>query len=261
MRRSTADFMDTLIEDALERVRSGYYSFKEGLNEGKRSLVDFILKCEHAAVIAEIKPVSPSLGRLMHTDDFAGVAKAMELGGAAGVSVLTEPKRFKGSLKALFDVKRAVKIPVLMKDIFLDPIQVETASKLGADAILLIHSAITRAGRSTSDMIELAHSEGLEVLLEVQDPEEFRVAVRSDADLIGINNRDLRTLEVTLKRTEIILKRESSLGKIVVSESGIRSAEDIKYLRKCGARAFLVGSAIMLAEDIERKVRELVMAL
>lgn len=260
LRRGAADFIDILIRDALETISSGYYNVKESLNE-RRSLVSSIIECKHAPVIAEIKPASPSLGRLIRSEDFVRIAKAMESGGAVGISVLTEPKHFKGSLKTLVDVKRAVSIPVLMKDVFLDRIQLEAASRLGADAILLIYSVLTRAGCSLRDMIELAHSRGIEVLLEVQDPEEFREALRSDTDLLGINNRDLRTLKVDLNRTKEVLSKGSPSEKILVSESGIRSAEDVRFLKKCGARAFLVGSAIMLAENVEEKVRELVMAL
>ncbi|MEM0192018.1 MAG: indole-3-glycerol-phosphate synthase [Candidatus Korarchaeum sp.] len=260
LRKNTADFLDILIQDALKAVSSGYYSSEVSVDD-RRSLVSSIIGCEHAPVIAEIKPASPSLGRLIYSENFVRIAKAMESGGAVGISVLTEPKHFKGSLKALVDVKRAVSIPILMKDVILDRIQLEAASRLGADAVLLIYSVLTRTGCSLKDMIEFAHSNGMEVLLEVQDPEEFRAAVRSHADLVGINNRDLRTLRVDLNRTKEILGKVDPSEKIVVSESGIKSAEDIRFLRKCGAKAFLVGSAIMLAENVEGKVRELVTAL
>lgn len=259
-RRDASDFLSVLVEDAWKRVRSGYYRF-EGSSPGiRRSLVSSILECKHAPIIAEIKPVSPSLGRLRSLDDVAKVAREMEAGGASCISVLTEPKHFGGSLRALVEVKREVSIPVLMKDIFVDPIQVEAASRLGADAILLIRSAF-ESDYSLERMIRLAHSRGLEVLLEVKSPEEFREAVRTEADLVGVNNRDLRTMEVDLQRTRSILEAEDPRGKIVVSESGIRSAEDVRFLWECGARAFLVGSAIMSAENVKEKVRELVMAI
>ena len=259
-RKGISDFLRVLIGDARDTVRSDYYRLEESFPTIRRSLISSILECRHAPIIAEIKPVSPSLGRLMSLDNAIKVAEEMEAGGASGISVLTEPKHFGGSLRVLAEVKRKVNIPVLMKDIFLDPVQVEAASKLGADAIILIRSAF-ESNCSLNRMIELAHSNGLEVLLEVRSPEEFREAVRTEADLVGVNNRDLGTLEVDLQRTKRILEAEDPRGKLVVSESGIRSASDIRFLWKCGARAFLVGSAIMLAENIEKKVRELVMAI
>jgi indole-3-glycerol phosphate synthase len=109
-------------------------------------------------------------------------------------------------------------------------------------------------------MIAKAHSENLEVLLEIHNEKEFRSAISSDADIVGINNRDLGTLKVNLNVTKRILEKNGAHGKLVVSESGIKTPEDIRFLVACGAKAFLVGSAIMLADDVEKKVNELVAA-
>ena len=260
-----ADFLDILVKDALENVRSGYYNvnFKLESISPKVSLRESIINCVHAPVIAEIKPASPSYGRLRQIIDIAKVAKDMEDGGAVGISILTEPKHFGGFLASLAEVKRYVKLPVLMKDIVVDPIQVEAAAKIGADTILLIYSVFERGyiRYSLEEFIDLTHLNGLEVLLEVHTRKEFLSAIETDADLIGINNRDLRTLKVDLNTTRNILSGIDVHGKIIVSESGIQSAKDILILRSYGARAFLVGSAIMLAGNIKEKVRELVMAL
>ena len=150
-----------------------------------------------------------------------------------------------------------------MKDIIINPVQIEAASKIGANAILLIASIYKRAytNHSIQEIIEVAHKKNLEVLLETNSKEEFLSALKTEADLIGINNRNLKTLAVDLKVTQKILFEIGDCGKVVVSESGIQSPADIRFLRKCGAHAFLVGSAIMLTNDIEAKVRELVMAL
>ena len=173
------------------------------------------------------------------------------------------PKHFGGSLKSLVEVRSYAKLPVLMKDIIINQIQIEAASKIGANAILLIASIYERAytNHSIQEMIESAHKKNLEVLLETNSKEEFLSALKTEADLIGINNRNLKTLDVDLTVTQKILSEINNCGKVVVSESGIQSPADIQFLRKCGAYAFLVGSAIMLTNDIEAKVRELVMAL
>lgn len=258
-----ADFLDVLARDAQKTVASGYYNY-EGETPVKRclSLKGFISQCKHAPVIAEIKPSSPSHGRLKEISSLRNVVSAMERGGAVGISVLTEPKHFGGSLSFLAEARIHTNLPILMKDIVVDPVQIETASKLGADAVLLIHAIFERGyGRiPLEEMVQLAHFHGLEVLLETHTKIEFSAALGTSADLIGINNRDLKTLKVDLNVTREILDGVESCGKIVVSESGIKSAFDIRFLRSCGAGAFLVGSAVMLAEDVEAKVRELVHA-
>jgi len=260
-----ADFLDALAREALETVESGYYRAESGRRpcKGMLSLRDSIVNCEHAPIIAEIKPASPAGGVIRHITSFEEVARAMERGGAVGISVLTEPKYFGGSLAALATVKRHVNIPVLMKDIIVDPAQIEAAAVFGADAVLLIPAIFKRgyARCSLEEMIELAHSRGLEVLLEAHDRGEFLRALKADADLVGVNNRDLKTLRVNLETTRRVLSRLNSCGKIVVSESGIQTPEDVRFLRSCGAHAFLVGSALMKADNLEDKVRELVMAL
>ena len=187
----------------------------------------------------------------------------MEKGGAIGISVLTEPKHFNGSLHSLVEARRTVKLPILMKDIILSPLQLEAASKLGANVALLIVALFDRGycEYNLNAMIATAHSKGLEVLLETHTAEEFQVAVGTPADLVGINNRDLATLKVDLNVTKKILEQNGAEGKIVVSESGVRTLADLRFLRDCGAHAFLVGSTVMLAGNVEEKVKELVSGL
>jgi indole-3-glycerol phosphate synthase len=258
------DFLDVLVRDAWETVRSGYYCVRDGNPAGPRvSLKESIVKCMRAPVIAEVKPASPSFGRLRRVTSIAEVAKALARGGIVGISVLTEPKHFSGSLNSLAEVKRHISLPVLMKDIIVDPLQVKAAARLGADAVLLIYSIFKkdRVDHTVEGMIQLSHSEGLETLLETHTREDFLAALKTDADLVGINNRNLKTLKVDLQTTKRILSGVDIHNKIVVSESGIQTVEDIRFLWSCGARAFLVGSTIMLAENVEEKVRELVMAI
>jgi indole-3-glycerol phosphate synthase len=258
-----ADFLDALARDAKETINKGYYKVLTQTPTVHISLKKAIIESKTVPVITEIKAASPSAGIIRKNLEAEKLAKAMEKGGAVGISVLTEPKHFKGSLNSLVEARKAVKLPILMKDIILSSAQLETASKVGANAILLIQALFERrhCECDINGMIMEAHSKNLEVLLETHDEDEFRSAVASDADLIGINNRDLGTLKVNLDVTRRILKNSDAKGKIVVSESGINTLADLRFLRECGAHAFLIGSAIMLSNNVEEKVKEFVRGL
>ena len=140
--------------------------------------------------------------------------------------------------------------------------QINSAAGLGANAVLLIQAIYDRGygELSIDEMVALAHSKGLEVILETHTEKEFITAIESKADLVGINNRDLSTLKIDLNTTKEILQKVNSKGKLVVSESGIKSPFDIRFLRGCGASAFLVGSSVMLTDNIELKIKEFVNA-
>ena len=258
-----ADFLDVLARDAKETISNGYYESLAQTKVSRISLKEAILDSRNVPVITEIKAASPSAGTIRKTLEAGNLAEAMYKGGAVGISVLTEPKHFKGSLNSLVEARKAVVLPILMKDIILSPIQLEAASKVGANAALLIQSLFERGycECSINEMIAAAHSKKLEVLLETHTKNEFRLALNSDADLIGINNRNLGTLKVDLNVTKEILEKNEHDGKIVVSESGIRTVADLRFLRKCGVDAFLIGSAIMLVDNVKGKVREFVLAL
>lgn len=257
-----ADFLDLLAQDAKERIKNNYYKISTKPLPPIFSLKKRILKSKHAAIIPEIKAASPSLGVIRKDFDPETIAVAMEKGGAIGISILTEPKHFHGSLSFLLKVRKTVNLPLLMKDIIIDPIQLEAASKIGADTVLLIENLFQRGYSETPlhDMIAETHRRGLEVLLETHNIAAFQKAVESEADIIGINNRDLRTLKVDLNRTRRILEKNVRHNKIIVSESGINTTADISFLHNCGAHAFLIGSAIMSTLNIEEKVKELVSA-
>lgn len=258
-----ADFLDALGRDARETVNTGYYEAAIETTTSHLSLREAVLKCRNAPIIAEIKVASPSLGVIRKNADVRKVASAMERGGAIGISFLTEPKHFGGSLKAFTEVRDQVKLPLLMKDITVSRAQIEAASKTGANAVLLIEPLFKR-GYCECDvhsMIAYAHSLGLEVLLEAHAEEEFLSALKTEANMIGINNRNLKNMEVDLNVTKRILTKHRIRERMIVSESGIQSPVDIRFLRQCGAHAFLVGSSIMRASDIKEKVKELVTAL
>jgi len=177
-----------------------------------------------------------------------------------GISVLTEPKHFNGSLSRLAQVRAAVELPILMKDIIIVADQIEVAAQIGANAVLLIAALFDRrcCEMDVDKMISFAHGRGLEVLLETHTETEFNSALKTEADIIGINNRNLATLKIDLNTTKQILQKQRKLDKTIVSESGIKTRDDLQFLRGCGAGAFLVGSSIMLTDDIELKVKEFV---
>ena len=254
------DFMDTLAMNAVKTIASGYYQNIHGAEHKKVSLKSSIANCARNAVITEIKPASPSLGMIRNIINPVEIAKAMQRGGATGISVLTEPIQFKGSLETLSQARNAVELPILMKDIIIVPDQIDAGAKLGADAVLLIQALFDRncTEMNLQKTISYAHNQGLEVLLETHTEAEFRSALDTDADVIGINNRDLSTLKIDLETTCKILAEYENPSKLVISESGIQNPEDLKRLRCSGARGFLVGSSIMLTDDIEAKVKEYV---
>ncbi len=256
------DFLDTLAGAARETINDGYYSVEPERRISPVSLRQRILQHAGNSVISEIKPASPSLGDIRSDVDPSETACMMETGGAAGISVLTEPTRFKGSLENLTQARKAVTIPVLMKDFILCREQVKAAFNIGADAILLIQALFDRdyCDTSVEEIIVQSHIHGLEVLLEVHSIEEFEKAVKTDADLIGINNRNLKTLTIDTGVTQKILESCKVYDKTVISESGIKTYDDLRYLRDLGVQGYLIGSSIMQSEDIENAVRGFVQA-
>jgi len=257
------DFLDALARDAKETISKGYYEYPfASTYRSHASLRAAIEQNRNVAVITEIKAASPSVGTIRTNIEPAEIAKTMAQGGAAGISVLTEPKHFNGSVSYLLKVREAVSLPVLMKDIVISLKQLDAATGAGADAVLLIQALFDRGygEYGTEKMIAEAHRRNLEVLLETHNENEFRRALPSDADIVGINNRNLGTLEVNLNVTKTILEKNLSEGKVLVSESGIHTPGDVRFLRRCGAKAVLIGSAIMMANDVEAKVREFVQA-
>ena len=181
-------------------------------------------------------------------------------GGACALSVLTASDDFNGKLENLKLIAQRFPIPVLMKDIIVSPHQLRAGSDLGADAVVLISEVFTRGLGEVGldEMIEESSTLALEVLVEANSPREFESLSLHDVDLCGINNRDLSTFQVELSRTEEILAKTNRPDAPVVSESGIESGEDVRRLRRAGAKAFLIGTSVMRAANVQEKVRELV---
>ena len=208
-------------------------------------------------VIAECKRRSPSKGVLMADYDPVPIAKAYEAGGAAAISVLTEPTFFDGSLSHLAAVRQAVGIPLLRKDFIVDEYQLYEARANGADAILLIVSALEQDALVA--LQAAAWAMGLAALVEVHDEDEVQRAVDAGARLIGVNNRNLRTLQVDVDASHRLARRIPA-GVVAVSESGLKSRSDLDLLLPDGYRAFLIGERFMVDPDPRRAIAELTAA-
>jgi indole-3-glycerol phosphate synthase len=195
-----------------------------------------------SAVIAEIKKASPSKGIIREDFRPADIATSYEQGGAACLSVLTDIEYFQGCPEYLKQARAACNLPVLRKDFMIDPYQVYEARAMGADCILLIAAALDLA--TMRELEKIAHELGMAVLVEVHNGEELDLALQLETPLLGINNRNLRTFEVTLDTTLGLLARIPQ-NKIVVTESGIFTAEDVALMRKNNVHTFLVGEAFM----------------
>ena len=210
----------------------------------KRQTISFkdALSQSPMAVISEVKKASPSAGIISKDFDHIRMATTYENGGAAAISVLTDIDYFQGSPEYLKEIRHEVKIPLIRKDFIIDPIQIYEAALWGADAFLLIVAILDL--EQIKEYIALGKKLGLDALVEIHDREELQVALAADAEIIGINNRDLRDFTTDLglsARLSVEIPQE----KIIVGESGIKTAEDVKILKESGCHAILVGETLM----------------
>jgi indole-3-glycerol phosphate synthase len=206
------------------------------------------------SLIAEFKRASPSAGEIATGIPVASTVSAFERGGAAALSVLTDRPHFRGSLDDLREARDACGLPILRKDFVLDPYQLLEAAAAGADAVLLIVAALD--DRTLRSLFEAARGLDLDCLVEVHDEAELERALELDADVLGINNRDLRDLRVDFELTARLIT-DVPAGKTVVSESGYSTRAELDELERIGVDAVLIGEALMRGGDPERLVREL----
>jgi indole-3-glycerol phosphate synthase len=250
------------LSDLVERIRADLE--RTPLDEGAllaramasppaRDFAGALRAASPPAVIAEVKHASPSAGAIRDADP-AQQARAYESAGAAAISVLTEPRHFDGSLLDLQAARRAVSLPVLRKDFLVHPSQVIEARAAGADAVLLIAPALSRA--ELEALLAAAVDLGMAALVEVHGEEDLERALHTDAELIGVNARDLDTLEVDAGRALALLARVPQ-DRLAVAESGLATRDQVRRAVDAGARAVLIGEALMRADDPAAALREL----
>lgn len=207
-----------------------------------------------SAVIAEIKKASPSKGVIRENFDPAAIARSYAQGGAACLSVLTDVDFFQGADRFLTMAREACDLPVIRKDFIIDSYQIYEARAMGADCILLIVSALNE--QQLNELHEVAVAMGMDVLIEVHDADELTTALKLDNPMVGINNRNLHSFDVSLDNTFQLLEQIPS-GKIVITESGIHHSDDVAAMRANNVNAFLVGEAFMRSQEPGEKLREL----
>ncbi|MCX5868135.1 MAG: indole-3-glycerol phosphate synthase TrpC [Proteobacteria bacterium] len=257
------DLLSRIIKSKREEIAE--LKGSQPLSELKAMIADFprplglaeAVRQNPPGIIAEIKRRSPSAGEFrsdLDQDEFIRLSRFYQAGGAAAISILTEKAFFGGSLGDLAAVKMEVRLPLLMKDFILDEYQLYLGRLMGADSVLLIVKILnnSRLGK----FIGLARELGFEPLVEVHDEEEVERAVRAGAVLIGINNRDLQTLKTDLEVTRRLFTRVPT-DRLVISESGIKTREEIESLWGLGVRGFLIGESLLKTRDPTQKLREL----
>lgn len=248
-------------KDELDRLKADFpvMGLVQGLKMRIKQLPparDFIkvVKGDGIKIIAEVKKASPSKGVIRKSFDPVEIARIYEVNGASAISVITEEKYFQGHIDYLKEIKDAVSIPVIRKDFIFDEYQIYESRAAGADAILLIAGILEK--EAIDEFLALSHSLGMSCLVEAHDEQDIDKVLSTKAKLIGINNRDLKTFKTDIKTT-LALATKIPKGRMVVSESGINSYNDVDMLKRKGIHIFLVGESLMRENDIGKKLREL----
>ena len=241
----------------IERARSKIpgQKIKELASKGyiKSSFKRNIARPHHINLIAELKKATPQKGIIRGDFDPIKIGLTYQANGASALSVLTDERFFDGKLRTLKDLRKRVTIPLLRKDFIIDEYQVYETACYGADAILLIAQILTE--EELMGFYRISKELGMDVLIEVHNEEDIEKALKTGASIIGINNRDLNTLRVDLATTQRLIRLIPD-NKVRVSESGIKTYEDVMFLKSLGINAVLIGEAFMEADDIAAKMRE-----
>jgi indole-3-glycerol phosphate synthase len=245
--------MATILDTILEQKKIEVAALKESGFQYEEikphaSLVSR-LKEKSITIISEIKRASPSKGDLNLGVNVEEQAKTYEQLGAGAISVLTDKQFFKGSFQDLQNVRQAVNVPLLCKDFVIDELQIQKANEAGADIILLIVAALSK--ERLAELYAYAKKFGLEAIVEVHNEEEIETALAIKPEIIGVNNRNLKTFEVSLETTERLAKRVADAGVLLISESGIGTREDVLRVQRAGASGILVGEAFMKAPSLQ----------
>ncbi|MBM7570616.1 indole-3-glycerol phosphate synthase TrpC [Aquibacillus albus] len=250
--------LDEILQEKEKEVSQLKTTYKPGQYQAsyeKRSMYDTFMTSETMNIIAEIKRASPSKGIINEGVNPAEQAKQYESYGAGVISVLTDTPFFKGTMEDLQAVREVVKLPILNKDFVIDEIQIDRAKDYGASVILLIAAALPKA--RLAELYAYAQENDLEVLFEVHNEEELAVAKEIGANIIGINNRNLKTFEVDLAVTERLATQIDTNEILLISESGFRTADDVERIKQSGVKGILVGETMMRSGDLQQTFSEL----
>ncbi|MFB6466912.1 indole-3-glycerol phosphate synthase TrpC [Cytobacillus sp. Hz8] len=258
--------MGTILDQIIEKKRGEVVRLKE-LDQPKsiepttkkRSLIDKLSKATEVSIIAEFKRSSPSKGDINPNLDPKEQVKFYIESGADAVSILTDQPFFKGSFADLMAARSVINQPILCKDFMIDPIQIDYASSSGADIILLIAAALDE--EKLQGLYQYAKAKNLEVLMEVHNEAELEKVLKTGNRLIGVNNRDLKTFHIDLATTERLAKAIKDSGAYLISESGMKSKEDVERVVEAGANGILVGETFMTHPNVSQVLKEMKVSL
>ncbi len=240
-KKSSLDFLEKKIKDL-----NFFYDFKEAIENNRK-----------VSLISEIKKASPSAGILVKNFNHLDIAKIFIENGSTCLSVLTEEKHFLGKLDYITDIKNKFKIPVLAKDFFIDPYQIALSKSYGCDCILLIMAALD--GNQADEIYDEANKKNLTVIVEVHNKKEAEIALKYQNALIGINNRNLETLEISINNTISIFDVVKDHKSPIISESGIKNENDAKYIYdKTGIKNFLIGESLLSSDNPAALIKKII---
>lgn len=246
-------------KEELKKFTNEYVKNLEKLAQNREPPKDFksVLKKSEINIIAEIKKASPSKGIIRKDFNPVDIAKIYQQNGASAISVLADEKFFQGHIDYVFEVSKVVNIPVMRKDFIIDEKQILEAYAKGADSYLLITRILSK--EKLKQLIDFGRKFNMEPLVEVFTEEEAKITVDSGAKIVGVNNRDLDTFKVDIKKSEELCPKIKQWGaEVVVAESGLSSYKQLKKLKEIGVDAFLIGETLMKSQDIGKKLQELI---